>query len=148
MKEDMSFQTQERSCANEGSSTQPRSAGSPNCLLRALHEDPTTFPNESMRFHVINTNGSKNRAKQLKRFLSSYGYDIRLGSCLELMSKMLGYRNWGEMNTLVGSLPLSKGDSSVDAETRLARRNMLTLPSTKFDQPDIARFVVMTPHRQ
>lgn len=122
MKDDRSLQTQERSCTRKGGPTQPRSAGSPSHLPLALDEDPTAPPNQSMRFHIMNTNGSKRRAKQLKRFLSSYGYDIRLRSCQELISKMLGPRNWNEMDALAGSLPLSEGDDSVEAEIRVARR--------------------------
>lgn len=75
-----------------------------------------------MQFPVSSTKRPKHQAKRLKRFLVALGYDVRLGTCHNLVAQMLGYKDFNDLNRLAGTLPLSDGDDYVDEETRETRR--------------------------
>jgi hypothetical protein len=76
-----------------------------------------------MRFQVKTTEGVRKRAKSLKRYLTSVGYETRLSECHELLARMLGYASYHELHHSAGSRPQSASDYDVDDEVWAARRS-------------------------
>lgn len=74
-----------------------------------------------MRYHITSPARPKAVARDLKTELAECGHPRSYTACLDLVSRMYGYRNWRECEALIGSVPASPEDQALDVEDATAR---------------------------
>ncbi|MCZ7862639.1 hypothetical protein O9X98_14785 [Agrobacterium salinitolerans] len=80
--------------------------------------------NVSSRFHLQSVRHAKNVAKNVKGFLETLGYDVKLSQAQTLVASLYGYKDWHELEVSVNpGFPVGPVDSQLSLEAAAARRD-------------------------
>jgi hypothetical protein len=80
--------------------------------------------NTSHRFHLQSVRHAKNVAKNIKGFLKTLGYDIKLSQTQGLVAALYGYKDWHQLEVCVNpGLPVGPVDSQLSPQAVAERRD-------------------------
>lgn len=102
----------------------------PESVQRAPLDCDTRDIPDGARFFCTSTKFAMSKAKQLKRVLRENGHDISHGRATHVFARMLGYRDWNELNdrqyvVLPSPFDHDCSEQVVDARKRLQKKVLI-----------------------
>jgi hypothetical protein len=80
--------------------------------------------NASSRFHLQSVRHPKNVAKNIKGFLETLGYEVKLSQAQALVAALYGYNDWHDLeNSVHPGKPVGPVDSQLSPQAAAARRD-------------------------
>jgi hypothetical protein len=80
--------------------------------------------NASSRFHLQSVRHPKNVAKNIKGFLETLGYEVKLSQAQTLVAALYGYNDWHDLeNSVHPGKPVGPVDSQLSPQAAAARRD-------------------------